>query len=153
MRHVTSWLAALAAVVALATSAALTAASLPLTSPEAVGLSKERLQRVHELVERHMKAGEITGAVMLVARKGQVAYVDVAGTMDKEGRKPMRRDSVFRLASMTKPVVGVAVMMMLEEGRLRLDDAVSKYIPEFKGQRVAVLDEAGADGKPPRFQE
>ena len=150
MRHITSWLAALAVVVALATSAALTA-SLPLAAPEAVGLSKERLHRVHELVERHMKAGEITGAVMLVARKGQVAYVDVAGTMDKEGRRPMRRESVFRLASMTKPVVGVAVMMMLEEGRLRLDDAVSKYIPEFKGQRVAVLEQAGADGKPPRF--
>jgi CubicO group peptidase (beta-lactamase class C family) len=63
----------------------------------------------------------------------------------------MRRDSVFRLASMTKPVVGVAVMMMLEEGRLRLDDAVSKYIPEFKGQRVAVLEQAGTDGQPPRF--
>jgi CubicO group peptidase (beta-lactamase class C family) len=151
MRHITSWLAALAVVVALATSAALTAASLPLAAPEAVGLSKERLHRVHELVERHMKAGEITGAVMLVARKGQVAYVDVAGTMDKDGRRPMRRDSVFRLASMTKPVVGVAVMMMLEEGRLRLDDAVSKYIPEFKGQRVAVLEQAGAAGKPPRF--
>ncbi len=151
MRHLTSRLAALAIVVALATSAALTAAVLPLASPEAVGLSKERLQRVHEMVERHIKVGEITGAVMLVARKGQVAYIDVAGTMDKEGRKPMRRDTVFRLASMTKPVVGVAVMMMLEEGRLRLDDAVSKYIPEFKGQRVAVLEEAGADGTPPRF--
>ena len=151
MRHITSWLAALAVVAALVTSAALTAASLPVAAPEAVGLSKERLHRVHELVERHMKAGEITGAVMLVARTGQVAYVDVAGTMDKEGRRPMRRDSVFRLASMTKPVVGVAVMMMLEEGRLRLDDAVSKYIPEFKGQRVAVLEQAGADGKPPRF--
>lgn len=151
MRHITSWLAALAVVVALATSAALTAASLPMAAPESVGLSKERLHRVHELVERHMKAGEITGAVMLVARKGQVAYVDVAGTMDKDGRRPMRRDSVFRLASMTKPVVGVAVMMMLEEGRLRLDDAVSKYIPEFKGQRVAVLEQAGAAGTPPRF--
>jgi len=151
MRHITSWLAAPAVVAALATSAALTAASLPSAAPETVGLSKERLQRVHDVVERHMKAGEITGAVVLVARKGQVAYVDVAGTMDKEGRRPMRRDSVFRLASMTKPVVGVAVMMMLEEGRLRLDDAVSKYIPEFKGQRVAVLEAAGADGKPPRF--
>ena len=151
MRHITSPLAALAIVVALTTGAALTAASLPVASPDAVGLSKERLQRVHELVERHMKAGEITGAVMLVARKGQVAYVDVAGTMDKEGRRPMRRDTVFRLASMTKPVVGVAVMMMLEEGRLRLGDAVSKYIPEFKDQRVAVLEEAGANGKPPRF--
>ena len=85
MRHITSWLAALAVVVALATSAALTAASLPMAAPEAVGLSKERLHRVHELVERHMKAGEITGAVMLVARKGQVAYVDVAGTWTRRG--------------------------------------------------------------------
>ena len=92
MRHITSWLAALAVVVALAASAALTAASLPPATPEAVGLSKERLHRVHELVERHMKAGEITVAVMLVALKVQVAYVDVAGTMDKDGRRPMRSD-------------------------------------------------------------
>lgn len=127
------------------------AASLPTAKPEAVGMSSERLQRIHELVARHMEAGDITGAVMLVARRGQLVYLDVAGTMDKEGKKPMRRDSVFRLASMTKPVIGVAVMMMLEEGKLRLDDPIWKFIPEFKNQRVAVLEQAGSQGNPPKF--
>lgn len=127
------------------------AASLPTSRPEAVGMSSQRLERIHELVQRHMDAGDITGAVMLVARRGQVVYVDVAGTMDKEGAKPMQRDTVFRMASMTKPVIGTAVMMMLEEGKLRLDDPISKFIPEFKDQRVAILEEAGSNGNPPKF--
>jgi CubicO group peptidase (beta-lactamase class C family) len=127
------------------------AASLPSTKPEAVGLSSERLDRIHQMVQRHINAGDITGAVVLVARKGQVAYVDVSGKMDKEGKKPMQRDTVFRMASMTKPVIGTAVMMMLEEGKLRLSDPISMYIPSFKNQRVAVLEAAGAQGNPPKF--
>jgi len=114
-------------------------------------LSAERLDRIHELVQRHIQAGDITGAVMLVARRGQVAYVDVAGTLDQEGIRPMQRDSVFRLASMTKPVIGAAVMMMIEEGRLRLNDPISMYIPEFSDQRVAMLEAAGTEGNPPTF--
>src|SRR5436190_5922616 len=110
----------------------LTAASLPTSKPEDVGLSSERLQRIHSLVQRHVDLGDITGAVMLVARKGQVALVDVQGTIDLESKKPMQRDSLFRMASMTKPVIGTAVMMMLEEGKIQLGDPVSKYIPEFK---------------------
>jgi CubicO group peptidase (beta-lactamase class C family) len=127
------------------------AASLPITKPEAVGLSSERLERIHELVQRHMDASDITGAVMLVARRGQIAYVDVAGTMDLDGARPMLRSSVFRMASMTKPVIGTAVMMMIEEGRLRLGDPISTYIPEFKDQRVAILEEPGTGGDPPKF--
>ena len=141
----------LLSLLSLVVTLSVTAASLPTSRPEEVGLSSERLQRIHTLVQRHIDSGDITGAVMLVARKGQVAFVEAQGTMDVDTKKPMTRDAVFRMASMTKPVIGVAVMMMLEEGRLRLDDAVSKYIPEFKGQRVAVLEAAGADGKPPRF--
>jgi len=129
----------------------LTAASLPTTKPEDVGLSSERLQRIHELVQRHMDLGDIAGGVMLVARKGQVAYVDVQGTMDLETKKPMARDTVFRMASMTKPVIGTAVMMMLEEGKLTLGDPISKYIPEFKNQKVAILQEPGGRGNPPKF--
>jgi CubicO group peptidase (beta-lactamase class C family) len=127
------------------------AASLPSAKPESVGLSGERLERIHELVQRHMDAGDITGAVMLVARRGQIAYVDVTGTMDVEGTRPMQRDTVFRMASMTKPVIGAAIMMMLEEGRLRLSDPISMYIPEFKDQRVAVLEAAGTGDDPPTF--
>jgi len=84
-------------------------ASLPTTKPEDVGLSSERLQRIHGMVLHHMDLGEITGAVVLVARKGQVAYVDIQGTIDAETKKPMTRDSLFRMASITKPVIGTGV--------------------------------------------
>ena len=127
------------------------AETLPSAQPATVGLSQERLDRIHGLVEKRIAAGEITGAVMLVARKGQIAYVDVQGTQDVETKAPMRRDSVFRLASMTKPVIGTAIMMMLEEGKLRLDDPVSRFIPEFKNQQAAVLQAAATDDTPLKF--
>jgi CubicO group peptidase (beta-lactamase class C family) len=128
-------------------------ASLPSTKPDDVGLSSERLQRIHAMVLHHMDLGEITGAVVLVARKGQVAYVDVQGTMDAETKKPMTCDSLFRMASMTKPVIGTAVMMMLEEGRIQLGDPISKYIPEFKDMKVGILQSPGSRGagNPPKF--
>jgi CubicO group peptidase (beta-lactamase class C family) len=127
------------------------AGPLPTVKPDAVGLSQERLDRIHAMVKKHIDAGEISGAVMLVARKGQIAYLDVQGTMDVETRKPMTRDSVFRMASMTKPVIGVSVMMLLEEGKLRLQDPISRFIPEFKGQQTAILQEAASGGNPPKF--
>jgi CubicO group peptidase (beta-lactamase class C family) len=127
----------------VAAALSLSAASLPSSKPEDVGLSSERLQRIHAMVQRHIDAGDVTGAVVLVARKGQVAYLEAQGTIDLETKKPMTRDSLFRMASMTKPVIGTSIMMMLEEGKLQLGDPVSKYIPEFKGMKVAVLQEPG----------
>jgi CubicO group peptidase (beta-lactamase class C family) len=103
------------------------------------------------MVEKRIAAGEITGAVMLVARKGQIAYVDVQGTQDLDTNATMQRDSVFRLASMTKPVIGTAIMMMLEEGKLRLDDPVSRFIPEFSNQHAAMLQAAATDATPVQF--
>src|SRR5580658_7202195 len=136
----------------LVAAISLTAASLPSTKPEDVGLSSERLRQIHAMVQRHIDAGDITGAVMFVARKGQIAYLEALGTMDAETKKPMTRDSLFRMASMTKPVIGTAIMMMLEEGKLQLGDPVSKYIPEFKDMKVGVLLEASHEpGKPPKF--
>jgi CubicO group peptidase (beta-lactamase class C family) len=130
----------------------LTAASLPSTKPEDLGLSTERLRQIHAMVQRHIDSGDITGAVVLVARKGQIAYLEAQGAMDLESKKPMTRDSMFRMASMTKPVIGTSIMMMLEEGKLQLGDPVSKYIPEFKDMKVAVLIEAGhGPGNPPKF--
>jgi CubicO group peptidase (beta-lactamase class C family) len=130
----------------------LNAASLPEAKPEDVGLSTQRLARIHSMVAKHIDLGDITGAVMLVARKGQIAYVDVQGVMDLESKKPVTRDTVFRIASMTKPVIGTAIMMLLEEGKLRVDDPVSKFIPEFKNMKVAVEAEpGGAAAKPPKF--
>ena len=137
--------------VALAVLPAFAASSLPSTKPDAVGLSQERLDRIHTLVKKHIDAGEISGAVMLVARRGQIAYIDVQGTMDVESKKPMTRDSVFRMASMTKPVIGVSIMMLLEEGKLRLDDPISKFIPEFKNQKAAIQQQPAQGNNPPKF--
>jgi CubicO group peptidase (beta-lactamase class C family) len=136
----------------LATAFSLTGAALPSTKPEDVGLSTERLQRIHQLVQHHMDAGDITGAVTLVARKGQIVWVEAQGTMDVETKKPMTRDSLFRMASMTKPVIGTSIMMMLEEGKIQLGDPVSKFIPQFKNMRVAMPDDsAKGAGNPPKF--
>jgi CubicO group peptidase (beta-lactamase class C family) len=133
----------------------LTAASLPTSpKPEDVGLSAERLQRIHQMIQRHIDAGEITGAVTLVARKGQIAWVDAAGVMDLDTKVPMKRDSLFRMASMTKPVIGTAMMMMLEEGKVSLSDPVSKFIPEFKNIKVGILQTPGGRGAgaaPPKY--
>jgi len=135
-----------------ATAISLVAAPLPSAKPEDVGLSSERLQRIHSMVQRHMDLGDISGAVVLVARKGQIAFVDVQGAMDVETKKPMTRDAIFRMASMTKPVIGTAVMMMLEEGKVQLGDPVSKFIPEFKVMKVAMAeDPAKGPGNPPKF--
>ena len=105
---------------------------------EEVGLSTERLQRIHEVVQRHVETHDVSGAVTLVARRGRIAHFEAQGLMDIESKKPMARDTIFRLASMSKPITAVAVMMMIEEGKIRLTDRVSAFIPEFKNLKVAV---------------
>jgi CubicO group peptidase (beta-lactamase class C family) len=114
--------------------------------PEDVGLSSERLQRVAQMIQRRIAAGDLAGAVVAVARKGRLAYVNAQGVMDLETKQPMTPASMFRIASMTKPVVGVGIMMMVEEGKLRLNDPVSRYIPEFRNMKVAV-GQPGAGGR------
>ena len=118
-------------------------------------MSGERLRRIHESIQRHIDAGEISGAVTLVARRGRVVHFEAHGLMDLELKKPMERDTIFRLASMSKPVAGVAVLMLVEEGKIRLSDPVSKYVPEFKGLKVAVAKHAPprAPGQPPAEPE
>jgi len=106
--------------------------------PEDVGLSSERLQRISQMVARRIAAGEIAGAVTIVARKGKVAHLSAQGVTDLESKQAMTPAAMFRIASMTKPVVGVSIMMMVEEGRLHLNDPVSRYIPEFRGMKVGV---------------
>jgi CubicO group peptidase (beta-lactamase class C family) len=119
-------------------AAPLTAGDVPPGKPEDVGMSSERLRRVHEAIERHIDAGEISGAVTLVARRGRLVHFEAHGLMDIESKRPMEKDAIFRIASMSKPITGAAVMMMLEEGKLRLNDPVSKFLPEFKNAKVAV---------------
>ena len=111
---------------------------LPRARPEDVGVSSERLHRVDEVMQRHIEEQKISGAVTLVARKGRVVHLEAQGLMDIEAKAPMRTDAIFRMASSTKPVTGVAVMMLVEEGKIRLADPVSKFIPEFKDMKVAV---------------
>lgn len=125
----------------------LVAASIPSAKPEEVGLSSERLGRMHEAVQRHIDAQNICGAVTIVARRGRIAHFEAHGVMDLESKKPMAKDAVFRLASMTKPITSVAVMMLVEEGKIRLNDPVSRFIPEFKSLKVAMPVETAAPGR------
>jgi CubicO group peptidase (beta-lactamase class C family) len=111
--------------------------------PEDVGLSSERLARITEMMKRHIAAGEVSGGVTLVARHGKIAHLEATGVTDIDSKKPMTKDAVFRVASMTKPVTGVAIMMMMEEGKLKITDPVSKYIPSFKDLKVAVAESRG----------
>src|SRR4051794_33124760 len=114
---------------------------LPDANPESVGVSKERLHRIDDLVRRNIDNHRIAGAVTLVGRKGKVVHFEAQGVIDLDSKKPMENDTLFRMASSTKPVTGVAIMMMIEEGKVRLNDPVSKFIPEFKGMKVAVQRE------------
>lgn len=108
-----------------------TGASAPTARPEDVGLSSARLERITELMQRHIEARTFAGSVTLVARNGRIAHFEARGLMDLESRRPMQKDAVFRIMSMTKPVVAVSILMMVEEGKLRLTDPVSKFIPEL----------------------
>jgi CubicO group peptidase (beta-lactamase class C family) len=107
-------------------------------NPAAVGLSRERLARIDAMLEQRIAAGELAGAVAVVARRGVVAHVAMHGVMDLETRRPMTADTLFRIASMTKPIIAAGVLMMVEENKLGLNDPVSRYIPEFRDLKVAV---------------
>ena len=109
--------------------------------PESLGFSEERLTRIHDSMQRHIDAHDISGSVTIVARKGQIAWFHAQGLMDIEGSKAMQKDAIFRVFSMSKPVTGVAILMLLEEGKVRLTDPVSKFIPEYKGSKVAVMQD------------
>lgn len=126
------------ALVGICAGLSLHAGALTSAKPDEVGLSAERLGRIHEAVQRHIDAGSLSGAVTLVARHGKIAHLEAHGLMDLESKRAMQKDAVFRLASMSKPVTAVAVMMMVEEGKVRLNDPVSRFIPEFKSAKVAV---------------
>jgi CubicO group peptidase (beta-lactamase class C family) len=107
--------------------------------PEEVGLSSERLARIdRHLLENYVDKKKIAGALTLVARKGQVAYLSPVGMMDRERGKPMRDDTIFRIYSMTKPITSVALMTLYEEGRFMLGDPVHKLIPEWRDLEVYV---------------
>jgi CubicO group peptidase (beta-lactamase class C family) len=123
-------------------------AEMPTARPEDVGISSERLRRVGELMQRHIDARTFSGAVTLVARQGRIVHHEAHGLMDVETKRPMQKDAIFRIMSMTKPVVGVAVLMMIEDGKVRLTDPVSKFIPELKALKAAVPNTDGSGVAP-----
>src|SRR5271170_588686 len=104
--------------------------------PEGLGFSSARLQRLTEAYQGYVDRGELPGAVLLIARGDKVAYLQAVGFQDREKKTPMKNDAIFRLASMTKPIVSVAAMTLVEEGRLDLDAPVSQYLPEFADLKV-----------------
>ena len=106
-------------------------------APHEVGLSAERLERISSTAQEFIDDGELAGAVTLVARRGKVAHFEAYGVMDLEAGKPMQRDTIFRIYSMTKPIAAVGVMMLCEEGRLALNAPASTYLPELGGLKVA----------------
>lgn len=111
--------------------------------PEIVGLSSERLNRIDDLMNRHVEEKKIAGSVVLVARRGKIAYFKTFGMADTD--KPMQKNTIFRMASMSKPLTSTAAMLLYEEGRILLSDPISKYIPEFKKPKVLTLLPEGSD--------
>ena len=111
-------------------------ADLAEVDPAAVGLSAERLERLDAGMQAMVDDGRLAGVVSLLARHGKIAFADAAGVQDIESGRPMARDSIFRIYSMTKPITGVAMMMLYEEGKWRLNDPVARYIPELAGLKV-----------------
>ena len=101
--------------------------------PEEVGMSSDRLARLGEVLGADVEAGRIPGAVILVMRHGKIAYFEAFGLENTGNGAVMRKDSIFRIYSMTKPIVSVAVMMLWEEGRFDIDDPIAKYLPDLKG--------------------
>lgn len=134
-----------AVVMTMVAVGAATAAGLPKAAkPEAVGFSSQRLQRLTDAFNADVNAGKIPGAVVLIVRQGKVAYFQTFGFQDRAAQTPMQSDSIFRLASLTKPVTAVAALMLAEEGKLQLMDPVSVYLPQLKQLQVGVEVKEGS---------
>jgi CubicO group peptidase (beta-lactamase class C family) len=120
-------------------------------APNGTGLSSDRLERIGAVMNEHVTRGHIAGAIGLIARRGKVGYFETYGFQDKEGGVAMKKDTIFRMYSMTKPITGVAVMILYEEGKFYLTDPVSKYLPELGNMKVAVVETDQRTGKKTRY--
>src|SRR5215469_178828 len=114
--------------------------------PEQLGFSTARLQRLTQAYQGYVDRGELPGAVLLIAVGDKIAYLQAVGFQDREKKIPMKTDAIFRLASMTKPIVSVAAMMLVEEGKLDLDAPVAQYLPELKDMQVATENKNAETG-------
>ena len=134
------------------------AQGLPTVAPEDVGLSSDRLTRLEHVMQAYVDRGQISGAVTLVARRGGEAHIQAYGAADMGDSRPMEVDAIFRIASMTKPITSLAVMMLYEEGLFQMTDPLSRFIPEFANLRVlrtptSPLDETVAMEREPTVQD
>ncbi len=111
---------------------------LPQAKPESLGLSSIRLQRMSDAFRREIDKGTLPGATVLVARRGQVGWFEALGKQSPTASTPMAHNTIFRIFSMTKPIVSIGIMMLIEDGHLVLNDPVAKFIPEFANQKVGV---------------
>jgi len=116
------------------------AADLPTAKPESVGMSSQRLGKLKSEMQALVDRNQLPGVVTMVAKDGKVVEFDVAGKRDVESGAPLQKDSIFRIYSMSKPITGVAMMMLFEEGKWQLNDPVSKHIPEFANLKVAKVN-------------
>ncbi len=116
---------------------------LPTATPESVGLSAQRLERIGALMQKNIDDGRLAGTVTLVARHGKVAWFKAQGMADREAGKAMTPDALFRICSMSKPITSTAVMLLYEDGRFLLNDPVSKFLPEFKDMKVLAKTPSG----------
>jgi CubicO group peptidase (beta-lactamase class C family) len=123
--------------------------ALPTTSPGSVGFSVERLGLIKTVLQKEVDADRMPGAVVMIARKGKMVYYEAIGYKDKAAAKPMSKDAIFRIYSMTKPLVSVVAMMLVEEGKIQLTDPISKFLPAFSEMKVLVTDKDGSVGTEP----
>ena len=135
--------AAVAALLLAAGASALPAQALRRAEPEQLGFSKPRLERLSAILDQYARDKRLSGGVLLVARHGRLAYLHPFGMRDVESQSPMQADAIFRIASQTKALVSVGILMLMEDGRLLLNDPVGKYIPQYLKTKVAVAKEGG----------
>ena len=118
---------------------------LPQAKPESLGLSPLRLQRMSDAFKREIDKGTIPGATVMVARRGQIAWFDALGRQGPASSAPMAANTLFRIFSMTKPIVSLGIMMLVEDGHVLLNDPLAKFIPEFADQKVGVENNGRLD--------
>ena len=129
------------------TVSAMAADPMPRVAPDTVGLSAARLERIGEVLKADVDRGRLPGAVIAIARRGKLAYFEAFGFRDKTANVPMTTDTIFSIASMTKPMTSVAALMLYEESRLLLNDPVGKYLPPVANMQVAALTDENRKGE------
>ena len=117
-------------------------APLATATPESVGMSSERLARIAPAMQRYIDDRLVPGTITAVMRRGKLVHLEMQGDMDVENGRPMQRDAIFRIASMTKPITSVALMMLWEEGHFQLRDPVAKFLPEFADPLVSTTSDS-----------